>query len=178
LLAVVIIVLIIGLAGLGLFALSKSAVPTATYNCQPKPCASIQGVTLSVSNIDRDFKPAQYPTGSVGGLAGLTPPSPRPSYHFVRVEVTFRVTQGSHELDPLVLNLKDPLGYQQPADLFIDPAGKGCDTTQGGLYGQGSTLGPTPVCFEVAGPINGALTLIWIPSGLTGPQPGAEIKLP
>jgi hypothetical protein len=71
-----------------------------------------------------------------------------------------------------------PLGYQPPADLFIDPASKGCDTAQGGLYGQGSKLGPTPVCFEAAGPINGALTLIWIPSGLTGPQPGAEIKLP
>ena len=64
-----------------------------------------------------------------------------------------------HEIEPLALNLKDPLGYQQAADLFNDPAGQGCKTAQGGLYGQGSTLGPTPVCFEAAGAINGSLTL-------------------
>ena len=93
----------------------------------------------------------------------------------MRLLVTFRVASGDHELTPIAeLNLTDALGYQQ-APL---PPYAGCDTSGGGAYSAGGTLGPTPVCCEAGGSVHGHLSMVWIPSGLTGPQPGTSIDLP
>jgi hypothetical protein len=152
-----------------------SSIPTpatASFNCQPKPCASFQGVTLLASNVDRNYQPKDVPSYEQSNA------SPRPGFHFVRLEVTFTVQSGEHEIDPLdSVQLKDSLGYQQSglALFMVDPH---CNAPSGATVAGGSKYGPVPLCFEAGGSTTGQLTLVWIPSALTGPQPGVEIKLP
>jgi hypothetical protein len=166
---------ILGVVGI-IYLASKVPTPTtssspASFTCQPKPCAVFQGVTLTVSNIDRDYKPQDVPSYEQSNA------SPRPGFHFVRLEATFTVQSGEHEIDPLdTVQLKDSLGYQQSglALFMVDPH---CNPPSGATVAAGSKYGPVPLCFEAGGSTTGPLTLVWIPSALTGAQPGVEIPL-
>jgi hypothetical protein len=166
----------VGLVGL-IWVGSKLAtsIPTpaqASFNCQPKPCAAFDGLTLLISNIDRDYQPKDVPSYEQRNA------SPRPGFHFVRLEVTFTVQSGEHEIDPLdTVQLKDSLGFQQTG-LALDLVDPHCLAPTGATVAAGSKYGPVPLCFEAGGSTTGPLKLVWIPSGLTGPQPGVEITLP
>lgn len=142
---------------------------TGSSGCGPNPCATVGGVTLSVSTVNLSY----HPPGDQLDPSVLTPQA---GFHFVRLEVVFHDVSGEHEVSPFDLNLKDALGYQQAPELGgLIP---GCQTASEGALAAGGTLGPTPVCFQAGGPIDGRLTLIWIPPGLTGTQESAVINLP
>jgi hypothetical protein len=84
------------------------------------------------------------------------------------VELTFQVVdQRQHEIAPGAAILNDSLGQPQFAESLLDPAT--CTTSDGGVSGPGGKVGPTPLCFEAGGPVNGTLSLDWS---------GASIRLP
>jgi hypothetical protein len=141
----------------------STGIPSAAP-CAPAPCAVLGGIKLTVSDINRNWP---VPKDALV--------KPDPGYHLVRLQVTFTDESGEHEVSPYGLNLRDPLGYQHSASPFL---GTGCETARGAALAPGGKVGPTPLCFEAGGPVDGPLKLIWIPSGLTGAQPGATIALP
>lgn len=140
---------------------SPGVIPTTTTqplaNCSPAPCATYQGLTLYVSSINRDYSPKSAPSAPIYA-------TPSAGFHYVRMEVRFVVTQGQHEVSPATLHLNDPLGALD-ADYYFLPD---CQTTSEHVLGPGGELGPTPVCFEVGGPVTGPLKLSWTPITAAG----------
>lgn len=150
---------------------SVSTQPAAA--CSPQPCATLNGVTLQVSNVDRNYVPKDLPS-----YLSQSQVAPQPGFHRVRLEVTFVDVSGEHEVSASNVQLVDALGYQQGGSAldFEDPA---CTAKNGSAsMAPGGRLGPIPLCFDAGGATAGRLKLVWIPSGLTGLQPGAEIQLP
>lgn len=139
-------------------------------SCAPQPCAVEDGVLLLISDVNRAYQPRNLPDYAQKNA------TPRPGFHWVRLQVTFIDQQGEHEVSPYSVDLRDALGYQQaPGGLLFDPA---CQSVGGSALALGGRLGPTPICFEAGGDPKGSLTVVWIPSGLTGPQRGAELPIP
>lgn len=73
--------------------------------------------------------------------------------------------------------MEDSVG-QDGVDPLIGADDKRCSAPSGGIYAAGESLGPMPLCFQVADPSDGTLTLIWFPTDQTGQQPVLTIKLP
>jgi hypothetical protein len=128
------------------------------------------GVTILVSNIDRNFQP-QVPSFAASFAV------PEQGFHWLRLEVTVVVNTGQLHLEPFGFNIQDAVGQDGPDLGGLDDPRCTISAT-GGIYGPGEQLGPTPLCFQVAGPVDGPLTLIWFPTELTGPQSAVQIKLP
>jgi hypothetical protein len=153
----------------------------ATGSCRVSSvCATVDGVSLVLSGVDRNYQlPVQtpmavpLPSGLPKGTPTLPPipqftVAPRPGFHIVRVELVFEVVDNrEHEILPGGVFLTDALGQFQGSNELLDEAT--CSTSLGGAYGTGAKVGPTPLCFEAAGPVNGVLTLNWS---------GAEVQLP
>jgi hypothetical protein len=137
-----------------------------TASAQTSPPAilsgALDGVQINVTNVDRAW-PQPTPNQSWPGQFFFA--TPDPSFHIVRLDVTFAVTQGEHEVDLGSINVKDSLGYQHAASpYYAEP----CDFTSNRTFSlaAGGQLGPMPMCFEVGGPADGPPSLIWIPSNL------------
>jgi hypothetical protein len=133
-------------------------------------CGTGEGVTVLVSSISRNYQP-QVPSFAASFAV------PERGYHWLRLELTVVVNSGQKHLEPFGVEIKDSVG-QDAADLgaLHDPH---CQSSvQGGIYGPGERLGPFPMCFQVAGPVDGPLTLIWFPTQITGLQSAVEIGLP
>jgi hypothetical protein len=126
-------------------------------------CATVDGVSLVLTQIDRSYQsPPQTPTA-----VPFPSDSPLPGFHVVRVEVRFRVDgQGQHEVFPDEVLVLDSQGQPQLPYGFFDAT---CTTSLGGAYGPGTIVGPTPLCVQVAGPAHATLTLYWA---------GVNINLP
>ena len=179
---VVVLVVAISLVVIGvLVTLPKQA--TGTLTGLPNPpisgacrvgsvCATLNGVSLVLTSVDRNYQPPPQAPMSLPLPAGLPkgtptlPPipaftsTPLPGFHVVRVEVMFQVAgRGQHEVFPDEVILIDSQGQPQFLNEFLDLAT--CTTSQGGAFGPGTKVGPTPLCFEVAGPVDGTLTLNW-----------------
>ncbi len=154
------IALVVGLAILiATHVIPEPATSTSTPTpqaCSPSPCASSRGLVLVVSAVDRNWQPPP-PTKSYE-----TKPTPKPGFHFVRLQVAFQDQSGEHHVNPDVLQLEDSLGYSQGASVSYEDY---C----GSVFGSSTTLAPggstQPVwlCYEAGGRVDGKLTLIWTP---------------
>jgi len=120
---------------------------------------------MAISNIDRNYQPA-VPSYAAADA------SPKHGYGWLRFELTMTVTQGQHDLEP-AFYIADALGeHYILGSLFgLDPACK--DTGAWGVYGPGETLGPVPMCVQVAA--SGPLTLRWTSSQT---YQSIEVKFP
>ena len=126
-------------------------------------CAAGGGVTLVVTNIDRDYQPT---VGAIWASAA----APKHGFHWVRVEVTWRLTSGKHDIEPSI-NLIDTLGEEIPLGLGgIDP--RCTDGDVWGIYGPGDIVGPEPFCVQVSDPVAGPLAVDWLGG------PAGAISLP
>jgi hypothetical protein len=137
---------------------SSSPAPTspAPQACSPSPCASSHGLVLLVSAVDRNWQPPS-PRASYE-----TKPTPKPGFHFVRLQVAFQDQSGEHAVYS-GLELEDPLGYTQFASLSYEDY---CRFTSGTTLAPGGSTQPEPLCYEVGGPVDGKLTLLWTPDAI------------
>src|SRR5207248_2400852 len=85
---------------------STSSTSTGTQACAPSPCATSKGLVLLVSGVDRNWQPP-VPTSKYE-----TKPTPKPGFHFVRLQVAFQDRSGEHDVGS-GLQLEDPLAYTQ-----------------------------------------------------------------
>jgi len=141
----------------------------AAHGCAPAPCADIRGFELRISHVSRAASAGQ------GG-------DPAGSARVVTMRAAFRNNFASTPLDanddlradPADVKLRDARGQEHDA---VFSAAPGCARWQAVTLPKGATLGPQPLCFEVADNARGALTLIWSPD--VGPfVPPAAIPLP
>jgi hypothetical protein len=106
--------------------------------------------------VDRDFHPA----------AGSFSPdlaSPRHGFHWLRLGLTLKVTAGRHDLEPFSLLAVDAVG-QDGADPLVGMDDPRCEPTPGGIFAPGEGLGPASLCYQVADPPGGSVSLVWVPS--------------
>ena len=131
-------------------------------------CGESAGVTVSISNINRNYQ-LSVPSNWAAQA------SPKRGFHWIRFELTLTVSSGQHDLEPGAFTVSDAVGVDLALDFAptLDPNCK--SSAAGGVYGPGETLGPMPVCMQVAGPVNGPLTLGWSPGPTDMP---VNIKLP
>jgi hypothetical protein len=149
---------------------ATGATTTGTCPTGIAACASGDGVTVLVSNIDRNFQP-QVPSFAASFAV------PEHGFHWLRIEVTVMATEGQQHLEPFNFDVKDAIGQDGP-DLGAVDDPRCQMSAAGGIYGPGEGFGPFPLCFQVAGPVDGPLTLIWFPTALTGPQSVVQVRLP
>lgn len=152
--AVVIIGLILASAALFFGAAGTAinhavAAPSANANCSPQPCAEKDGFTVTVSSVDR----------SLQGTGPFVTPSAGDHYVLVNVTATNHSGQ-AQSFQPFEFGLIDSTGIKRTV-AFI-PSSQ-CDLWSGVQIEPGSSYGPKPLCFEVAGPVNGSLKLAWTP---------------
>lgn len=122
--------------------------------CSPQPCVAHGGVTVLISDVNRNAGPA--PDGRA---------------HLVELDVTFVGTAGTHTVTSEEVVLRDSSGAPIPAG--VDPAPAGCDSTPVTAdVAAGQRLGPYHVCYEVSDPASAPLTLIWV-----NPEDLAAIQL-
>jgi hypothetical protein len=119
-------------------------IATSSDPCSPRPCVAHGGVTVLVSNVNRNAGPA--PNGRA---------------HLVELDVTFVGTAGTHTVTSEEVVLRDSAGAPIPAG--VDPAPAGCDSPPVTAdVAAGQRLGPYHVCYEVNEPGSAPLTLIWV----------------
>jgi len=83
-----------------------------------------------------------------------------------------------YETQQSTFNLKDTLGYQHAPEVTLLSTTEGCELLPVTVLSPGDEVGPVPLCFQAAGPADGSLEMIWIPSGLTGVQPAVVLDIP
>lgn len=115
--------------------------------CSPKPCANANGVTVSVSNLNRNAP-----------LGGLFIP-PEKGNHLVLMEMTMHNGSSAKQTaGPFNFKLRDAAGLEHDVTFSDAP---GCVLWQPVDLTPGATLGPKPLCFQAFGDPNGRLTLLW-----------------
>ena len=107
-------------------------------------CGSQDGVVIAVDSVNRDYQ---------------SPATLRRGYHRIRLLVTMSVNGKAQDLDPTQLTIHSG---QDVDVLDVDAVleDSQCQSAQGGIYRPGESLGPTPVCYQVAGPVNAPLQLV------------------
>ena len=154
-------IFVIGTLGATSVAIHNSvAAPSANTNCSPSPCASKDGYTLTVGEVQRSVPPDSF----------IQPPA---GLHYVAVTVTLTnnstIAEPANEFD---FQLIDSTGQTRSPSVIAPTAT--CPAWSLGTLQPGATSGPKTICFEAAGTTSGALTLEWSP-GITSP---AKLPLP
>ena len=126
--------------------------------CQPHPCGAHDGVTLLVSS-------AQAATSLSRSYITESPP---PGFHYVRLDIEFRVVSGEHLVKPYDdVALVDSTGHKH----FITEVlgADGCNNNLGGTtVGPGGQYGPFSLCFLAGDPITAPMAIDWQDEGLRG----------
>lgn len=127
----------------------------ATPACSPAPCATKDGVTVTVSNLNRNVPPAQFEQ-----LPANT--------HIVSLMVGFQ-NEASQEYNanPFNFVLKDSTGVKHQLAFTM---AAGCTSWQPVNLTRGAALAPQPLCFQANGDPNAPLTLVWTPTMFQGDQ--------
>lgn len=127
----------------------------ATPACSPAPCATKDGVTVTVSNLNRNVPPGEFDQLPAGT-------------HLVSVMVGFKnAADQEYNANPTSFVLKDSTGVKR--QLTFTTA-TGCTSWQAVNLTKGAALAPQPLCFQAAGDPNAPLTLVWTPTLLAGDQ--------
>lgn len=113
--------------------------------CSPQPCMAHSGLTVLVSDVQRDAGPA---TGGAGA-------------HVVQLGVTFVSTSGTHNITPEEVVLRDASGSMVLAG--AGGSSSDCaDATVSRALDAGQRAGPYVLCYAAGGSANAPLTLVWI----------------
>lgn len=123
--------------------------------CSPAPCATKNGVTVTVSNLNRNVPPAEFEQLPAGT-------------HYVSLMVGFKnVGDQEYNANPITFVLKDSTGVKHQLAFTM---AAGCTSWQAVNLTKGAALAPQPLCFQAAGDPNAPLTLVWTPTLLDGDQ--------
>jgi hypothetical protein len=126
--------------------------------CSPQPCMAHSGVTVLVSDVERDAGPA-----------------PDGRSHVVRLNVTFVDTSGTHTITPQEIALRDSTGGMTLAGANRTTSADCSDPAVAREVEAGQRAGPYTLCYAAAGAASAPLTLVWIdPEDLAI----VELKLP
>jgi hypothetical protein len=124
--------------------------------CSPAPCAVSGGLVIRFANLNRALTP---PTRS--GFGVLPPSTPKPGFHFVRIEVTFEAQSGEHEVGYAQVRLRDALGFVQSTTYI---SGGGCSSLlDSTTIAAPAKFGPLSLCFQAGGSSDGPLAVLWYP---------------
>lgn len=113
--------------------------------CSPRPCMAHSGLTVLVSDVQRDAGPAPG-----GGGARL-----------VRLSVTFVSTSGTHTITPEEVALRDGTGSM----VLAGAQGSSADCAGAAVSREleaGQRAGPYALCYAAGGAAAGPLTLVWV----------------
>ena len=129
---------------------SKPAAPACTA-----PCAVKDGVTVTVSNLNRNVPPGEFD-------------QPKAGVHVVSLMVAFK-NDGDQEYNANSTSfvLKDPTGVKHQETFTTS---EGCSSWQAVNLTKGAALAPQPLCFEANGDAAGPLTLVWTATLFAGDQ--------
>lgn len=128
---------------------------SATPACSPAPCATKDGVTVTVSNLNRNVPAGEFDQVPAGA-------------HYVSVMVGFKnVGNQEYNANPTTFVLKDATGVKHQL-AFTTAAG--CTSWQAVNLTKGAALAPQPLCFQANGDPNAPLTLVWTPTLFDGDQ--------
>jgi hypothetical protein len=124
--------------------------------CSPAPCAVSGGLVIRFANLNRAWVPP-----SASSRFDVQPRTPKPGFHYVRIDLSFEAISGEHFVSADQVRLRDALGYSQSTTT----AGTG---NCGGLLAMTTIaapakFGPLTVCFEAGGPSDGSLAMLWYP---------------
>jgi hypothetical protein len=130
--------------------------------CAPAPCAAHNGLVLLISHLERDH----------------ASPAP-PGFHYVRIEVSFFSTSYVPYVGSATdIALRDAAGAEEHADyVWLDKDCPPPDLDRNRLA-PGVHTTDVPLCFTAAGPVNGPLTILWMPLGLADHNQRIETRLP
>jgi hypothetical protein len=139
---------------------STARTPATIKGCSPAPCATKDGIIVTVSNVDRNFPPSQFS-------------EPQAGKHYVSLMVGITNTvDKDYTARPFDFTLKDSTGASNEG-FGSTLANLNCRTwTEDGsstvTLKRGATLQPRQLCFQARGDPNAPLTLVWTPTAMSG----------